>query len=156
ARGGRPEAYDPWEEYRVARSGWGGRGGRAPYETLLELVSSIRLLPGRSGESVRLETASERALTDWCAAHGLLGNVWHETEMAPLAPRGTAQPDLAVLGIPLMPVRRSYTWTAWGWQAAEDASWQTHTPALEKAPKQEGALVPEEFQSEFWGPPFAL
>src|SRR5262249_25997136 len=84
ARGVRPEAYDPWEEYRVARSGWGGRGGKAPYETLLELVSSIRLLSGRSGESVRLETASERALTDWCAAHGLLGIVSYETEMAHL------------------------------------------------------------------------
>jgi hypothetical protein len=156
ARGARPEPYDPWEDYRAARSGWGGRGGPAPYESLLELVWAVRLLPGLPGEPPRLEPASEVIVTAWCAANGLLGILSHETEVAYLAPRWTAQPDFRAVGIPLVPVRRSYVWGPWGWQPAEDVWWRTHTPALEKAPKQEGALVPRAHQSELWGPPSSI
>jgi len=97
-----------------------------------------------------------RAASDWCAAHGLLGLLSHETEVAYLAPRWTAQPELMAAGVPLVPVRRSYVWGAWGWQPAEDVWWQTHTPALEKAPKREGAAVPPGLQSDPWGSPSAL
>lgn len=152
----RREAYDPWEDYRTARSGWGGGGGPAPYESLLELVWSIRLLPRRAGETVRLEPESERALAEWCAAHGLLGLLSQETEVAHLAPRWTPQPSFAAAGIALAPVRRTYAWGPAGWHWADDAWWRTRPPALERASKRVGGVVPSELQPELWGEPSAL
>lgn len=155
-RGANAEPYDPWEDYRAARSGWGGGGGQVPYESLLELVWSVRLLPRRSGEPVRLETASERALAGWCEAHGLLGILSQETEVAYLAPRWMPMDDFLAAGVALVPVRQSHAWGASGWQRTEDAWWQTRSPALEGAPKQDGALVPTSLQPELWGPPCVL
>lgn len=156
ARDAAPEPYDPWDGYRAARAGWGGGGGPAPYESLLELVWSIRLGPGRRGEPVRLDPASERAVTAWCAAHGLLGLLPHEAEVAHLAPRWGAIAEYAEAGASLVPVRRSYSWGPFGWTWA-DESWQhTHVPELDWTPKREGAVVPTQVRSEFWEAPAVL
>src|SRR2546426_11090463 len=85
--------YDPWASHRAARTGRGGTRGHAPYASLLQLVWSVRLLPGRPGEPPRLEPAGERALLAWCNANGLLGLLPHEAELACLAPRRAADPS---------------------------------------------------------------
>lgn len=157
APGARGAPYDPWTDYLAARSGWGGGGGKAPYESLLELTWSFRLLPPRGGERARLAPESEVAVATWCGEHGLLGLLPHQYEVAFLAPRwGEAAPGLASVAGPVVPVRRSYTWEATGWQPDDEQWWRTKTPALEQEPKQVGQLVPEELWPEHWGRPTAL
>ncbi len=152
-----PVLYDPWADYLAARSGWGGGGGKAPYESLLELTWRMRLVPPRGGERARLAPESETEVVTWCGEHGLLGLLPHQYEVAYLAPRwGEAAAELARLAGPLVPVRRTYAWEATGWQPDDEQWWRTKTPSLQQAPKANAALVPEELWPDHWGPPLAL
>lgn len=156
ARGAQPEAYDPWEDYTAARGGWGGGGGSAPYEALLELLWSVRLRPARTGEAAHLDAASELLVLDWCEAHGLLGILSHETEVAYLTPRWVdtyRMPEFQALGLRFVPAQRSYAWGATGWQPTDEGSWTAMSPSLACSVKEEGALVSSRLWSETWGPP---
>lgn len=156
AQGAKLESYDPWAAFTEARSGWGGTGGKAPYELLLDLVWSIRLLPTAKAGPPQLEPESEQALLNWCATHGLLGLLPHEAEVAYPAPRWGAVREFELLGVPFVMTRMIYQWGATGWRIGMDARWRTKTRALEKAPKQENALVPRSLVPESWGVPSVL
>lgn len=86
AAGARLVPYDPWAAYRVARSGWGGRGGPAPYEALLALAGRLRWAATPPGEPPRLVPIDEAALAGWCARHGLLGLLSEEAVAVSLPP----------------------------------------------------------------------
>ncbi|HEV8635463.1 MAG TPA: hypothetical protein VG370_14650 [Chloroflexota bacterium] len=152
------DRYDPWDAYRAARTGWGGRGGRAPYESLFELVWAL----GPSGQEsggVRLDGAGERVLLGWCQQHGLLGVLSHETEAAYLAPRWMRPEEIAGAdtgGAGLVPVQRAYAWGPAGWETADDAAWPAGTPAARVPPEREWAPAPPQLWSGSWLPPRAL
>jgi hypothetical protein len=150
--------YDPWARYEEARSGWGSSGGKAPYEVLLDLVWRLRLRPtSNKDEPTQLEPESRQALLSWCAEYGLLGLLPHEAEVAYLAPRWGPVAEFELAGIPLVETRLLYQWGPNGWQAGMDAWWKTMTPALNKASKKDGELVPPELvPDELWGPPSVL
>jgi hypothetical protein len=154
-RGARIVAYDPWEDYRAARSGWGGGGGQAPYETLLELLWTVRLLPARQGEAPRLDPASEQALAVWCASHGLLGLLPHEAEVASLAPTWMAAPDPPA-GFRLIPIQRMYAWGALGWRQSDPGGPWTEPMPIAAALAQDGQLVPPEQVPASLQPPLVL
>ena len=156
AAGATLELYDPWAAYTEARSGWGSAGGKAPYELLLDLAWSTRLRPTTRGEPLQLEPDSEQALLAWCAAHGLLGLLPHEAEVAYLAPRWAPVEEFEQAGIALVVTRLMYQWGYTGWQVGLDAWWQTQNQALQEAPKQEGEVVPRQFQPDYWGLPSVL
>lgn len=152
----RSEPYDPWKDYPAARGGRGGGGGPPPYAALLELIWSIRLLPGRSGEPIRLQPASQRAVLDWCASHGLLGVLPHTSDVAYLAPRWEeldSMPELRALSLGPVPVQHAYAWGPTGWRSAQEGTWQTLKPTLKSASRKVGTVVPEDFWSDLWGPP---
>jgi hypothetical protein len=109
AAGATLQTYDPWAAYAEARSGRGAAGGKAPYEFLLDLVWSTRMRPTTRREP-QLESESERALLAWCAAHGLLGLLPHEAEVAHLHPRRQAAKDTDAAGTPVVPTRLMYHW----------------------------------------------
>ena len=157
APGATLQAYDPWARYAEARSGWGNAGGTAPYERLLDLLWSLRLAPTYgTAAPLQLMPESEQALVGWCAEHGLLGVLPHETELATLAPRWEPVARFELAGIPLAITRRSYQWGYGGWQIVVDSWWRTHTRALEKARKQRGELVPRALALDEWGAPSVL
>lgn len=119
-RGARMKARDPWPERAAARCGWGASAGSLPGESLLGLVWSVRLMPGRFGESARLEPASERAVLNERETHGPLGILSRETEATSLAPRWTEpdrMPELRALSTRFVPLQRRYTWGVTGWQS---------------------------------------
>jgi hypothetical protein len=94
-------AYDPWAKYVQARSGWGSSGGKAPYESLLDLVWRLRLRPtAKKDQPAELEPNSLLALLAWCAEHGLLGLLPHEAQVAHLASRWGRIPELEFAGTP--------------------------------------------------------
>ena len=150
------QSYDPWARYAQARSGWASSGGKAPYELLLDLVWSLRLRPTSKRDAIQLEPESEQALLAWCSAHGLLGLLPHEAEVAYLAPRWGPMPEFEQAGIPLVPTRLMYQWGYTGWQVGADAWWKTLDQALKDAPKQEAGVVPRQFQPDYWGAPSVL
>lgn len=156
ARDARPQPYDPWQDYATARSGWGGGGGATPYESLLELVWSVRLRPGRLGESARLEARSEHAILDWCATHGLLGIAPHVAEVTYLAPRWAETPGSRAARLGLVPVQRRYAWGSEGWQVREHVSSPVDDPRIASAPKRDGTLVPRRLWSPAWEMPVVL
>lgn len=156
APGASLQLFDPWASYAQARSGWGSSAGKAPYESLLDLVWDIRLRPKPKGEAPELTLECEQALLDWCAAHGLLGLLPHEAEVAHLAPRWAPMEEFELAGIPLVVTRLMYQWGYTGWQVGMDVWWQTMSQALDEAPKQEGELVPRNLQPDYWGLPSVL
>jgi len=156
APGATLESYDPWASYAQARSGWGSAAGKAPYESLLDLVWDTRLKPKAKGEPPELAPESEQTLLAWCAEHGLLGLLPHEAEVAYLAPRWGPMEEFESAGIPLVVTRLMYQWGYTGWQVGMDVWWQTQNQALEKAPKQDGELVPRNFHPDHWSLPSVL
>ena len=156
--------YDPWTAYEDARAGWGGGGSPPPYAALLELVWSVRLLPPRAPQKVQLTPDSEALVLDWCAAHGLLGVVLHDTEAVYLAAKWgnvTVSEDGQREGV-LQPIRTTYTWSASAWEIAgwtERAEpWSVPADPLQSVPFDndddiyEGKLVPPQLVSERWRP----
>jgi hypothetical protein len=158
APGARSEPYDPWEDYAAARRGRGGESGRAPYESLLELVWSVQLGPARPDEPMRLRPASERALLAWCASHGLLGILPHRTEVAYLLPRWTPADRFAklrALGLMVVPAQRSYSWGQTGWWASDEGKWPAVAPRGPRS-KLLGEPVSRRYRGETWGCPRAV
>src|SRR5262245_9324389 len=55
------EEYDPWADYQAASA---TRQGQPPYQSLLELVRTLRLFSNAEDDD---------RIAGWCADHGLLG-----------------------------------------------------------------------------------
>ena len=80
AAGARLQEYEPWQEYSV--TGATGEDEKAPYETLVALLSDF---PTQAGRPV--PTAQSQRLLDWCGQYGLLGILPHRAQEVILAPR---------------------------------------------------------------------
>jgi hypothetical protein len=156
AAGATLQPYDPWAAYTEARSGWGAATGKAPYESLLELVWNTRLRPTTRGEPLQLEPESERALLAWCTANGLLGLLPHEAEVAHLAPRWRPAKEFDEAGTPLVPTRLTYQRGYTGWQVDMDTWRQTRDQHQLETPRQGGEVVPRQLLPDHWGLPTVL
>lgn len=85
AGGAALERYDPWETYRASRIT--RRGGEAPYESLLGLLTRIHARPGTALMPFALAPESQHEVVSWCEGHGLLGVLIHQVRTVVLAPR---------------------------------------------------------------------
>src|SRR5438034_198368 len=120
ATGARLEPYDPWDQYRAARDG--NLRADPPYASLVELVGTVTNDPETmiEGETVRLGTSSEAKLVRWCAEHGLIGLLPHQTVLASLAPRWDTVPDA---GNVLLATRHVHRWDVYGCSPTIDPFW---------------------------------
>jgi hypothetical protein len=84
------------------------------------------------GQTVQLGRSGEAKLLDWCAHHGLVGLLSHQTVLAALAPRWEPVPGG---GDHLVPVRHVHRWEAFGWSPSLDIWWRPEVrrwpPALD-------------------------
>src|SRR5258708_6084669 len=79
--------YDPWEAYRASRRGTTVEQRQPPYQSLIALVDSIKVLPDLTPTGVSLDEAARDAILEWCAKHGLLGLLLSLTQTVVLNPR---------------------------------------------------------------------
>ena len=122
------EPYDPWEDFWGARrpddrSRKPNRDDQPPYQTLLKLLVDVEREAGRDCETPGPRGA--RAISTWCAQHGLLGVLLQQVQAVWLAPR-MAQPDPSMqeaFGFATrgpLPIQHSYVRQGGIWRA------QTH------------------------------
>ena len=108
--------HDPWEDYRRAME----KGGPAPYESLLELVSGLTLSVRSGVSGFGLAPESEAAVLEWCSEHGLLGILLATLERVVLPPRWRADLPRAISGdspVYPFPEQLRYVRTNVGWEA---------------------------------------
>jgi hypothetical protein len=152
APGARLEQYDPWDQYRAARAG--EARAEPPYASLVELVGTLANDPDTIIESqdVRLGAASEAKLVQWCAKHGLVGLLSHQTVLAGLAPRWERLPES---GNHTVMVRRVHRWEAYGWSPTYEIWWRPdHRMVADSATP--GDLVTTNLYASHWPEPLAL
>ncbi len=152
ATGARLEPYDPWDQYRAARDG--DLHADPPYASLVDLVGTVANDPETviEGETVRLGTSGEAKLVRWCAEHGVIGLLPHQTVLASLAPRWDTVPDASNL---LLATRRVHRWDVYGWSPTIDALWGPDNRALAKT-VHAGDLIAANVYAGHWPEPMAL
>jgi hypothetical protein len=152
APGAHLEQYDPWDRYRAARSG--ELRSDPPYASLIELVGTLANDSETvvTGHVVQLGQSGQAKLLRWCAEHGLVGMLSHQTVLAGLAPRWETLPES---GDQLLMVRQVHRWEAYGWSSTMDAWWRPdhRTLAIAASP---GDLVQAELYAGHWPEPMAL
>ncbi len=150
ARGAKLSRYDPWADYRVARSGT--KEQQPPYQILLELLEDLRFRPA-SGGALALTPEAEARLLAWCARNGLLGILPHRTLMVVFPPQW--EPEMEGNRKGLLPSLRTYARTNTGWflrisqQLVGGAEWRG-------AAHEKGQPIPEEYWPKQWPKPGVL
>jgi hypothetical protein len=142
--------YDPWQEYRASRAG--ADSMNPPYTCLLTLVGALAEDPQTvtRHNDVHFGPTGKRRLLDWCAGHGLLGLLPHQTVVASLAPRWErmgASPTC-------VPVQHVHPWDTYGWSVVFD-SWVHSVPEPPRGLRPGDLVTPAQYVGR-WREPMAL
>ena len=148
----RLQSYDPWADHEMGRSTSGAQ--QPPYGALLDLIQSVELKPRPGpGPLLTLTPESETLVSDWCAAHGLLGVLLHRVETVTLAARWHPLPGTEHR---LIPVQQQLVRTNQGWirTGREGRRFPSEVSGDESG--AQGALVPLANLPKRWSEPNVL
>lgn len=136
ARGAELERYDPWSAYQAWRT---GQAGSPPYRSLLALAQNLSFQPKPGPGPLReLTPASQKAVFEWCAQHGLLGLLSHRVLSAWLPPSWQpAEEDATVL----VPTQLQYCRTNEGWSTFAKSHRGPKLGALRNKPDRRGEVI---------------